>query len=311
MCITANFTTPTLCPFAWRVKTVWDAEVYGKFLSLHPIPVPQHQGLQGSGAAEPQSPYWASCIGKWGQIENNYGHIRCRREQQKIFFFCSILKELLLIHQFVGSCKWCWRLWFDDQKGEAVISLRSCSCSVWINKLFFRGYRKLSSWWAPWSCTSSYAFCEMKGWDLSCLNRISWRSLDKSFQKKKKICCLKIYLHILQRTFVFSKKKKKKLERYLLRKEMQVERRNDEVGTGCPSPWTSGISRSSPRCGGFSLEIPPQLYWSLWPLREPLPTFGKGHILFLTFVFGCFPRAGSFQLWGTSMDSDHSLGDVC
>lgn len=211
MCITANFTTPTLCPFAWRVKTVWDAEVYGKFLSLHPIPVPQHQGLQGSGAAEPQSPYWASCIGKWGQIENNYGHIRCRREQQKIFFFCSILKELLLIHQFVGSCKWYWRLWFDDQKGEAVISLRSCSCSVWINKLFFRGYRKLSSWWAPWSCTSSYAFCEMKGWDLSCLNRISWRSLDKSFQKKKKICCLKIYLHILQRTFVFSKKKKKKI----------------------------------------------------------------------------------------------------
>jgi len=67
-------------------------------------------------------------------------------ENDKRYFFCSILKELLLIHQFVGSCKWYWRLWFDDQKGEAVISLRSCSCSVWINKLFFRGYRKLSSW---------------------------------------------------------------------------------------------------------------------------------------------------------------------
>lgn len=46
-------------------------------------------------------------------------------------------------------------------------------------------------------------------------------------------------------------------------------------------------------------------------LREPLPKFGKGQILFLTFVFGCFPLARPFQLWGTSMDSDHLLGDVC
>lgn len=66
-------------------------------------------------------------------------------ENNKRYFFCSMLKELLLIHQFVGLCRWCWRLWFDDRKCEAVISLRS-SCSVWINKLFFRGYGKLSSW---------------------------------------------------------------------------------------------------------------------------------------------------------------------
>lgn len=34
-------------------------------------------------------------------------------------------------------------------------------------------------------------------------------------------------------------------------------------------------------------------------------------MLFLTFIFVCFPRAGSFQLWGASVDSGHLLGDVC
>lgn len=34
-------------------------------------------------------------------------------------------------------------------------------------------------------------------------------------------------------------------------------------------------------------------------------------MLFLMFMFVCFPRAGSFQLRGASVDSGHLLGDVC